>query len=323
MKAVYIKPNSGMSWLPPSDTLYGLIFTAMGVMGKHYDLNKIIDDFVGGNPPFILSSAFPFSVGKDGTRKAFLPFPASLKAKGAGGKAKNSQEYRKLKEFRKLKYIGEEDFGALCNGEMSPLEYRKSGRWKNETPPEMRNSEVMHNSINRMSGMVVKGALFDHREIRFGKGGVYFLVRGESDLLKGALNYLSDFGIGGNNSIGLGQFSWEMEDFSIPESKEGNSFVSLSRYLPGEDEASQIADSDLSYYSLETVRGTLGTHFTGNKRLWKKRVTVLSPGSVVPHGGKQLYGRMAEVKDRSEGVGHPVYFTGYAFDFRIVGDNHE
>ncbi len=317
MKAVYIKPNSGMSWMPPSDTLYGLIFTAMGVMGKNYDLNKIIDDFVGGNPPFILSSAFPFSIGKDGKRTAFLPFPASLKAKGAQGRAENHKDYGKFKEFRKIKYISEEDFGALCNGKISPSEYRKSVCREKVNSPEIQNSEVMHNSINRMSGMVIKGALFDHREIRFGKGGFFFLVRGESDLLKGALNYLSDFGIGANNSIGLGQFSWEMEDFNLSEANEGNSFVSLSRYLPEEDEASKIADSDLSYYSLETVRGTLGTHFTGNKRLWKKRVTVLSPGSVVPHAGKQLHGRMAEVKDRSEGVGHPVYFTGYAFDFRI------
>ncbi|HRU66852.1 MAG TPA: type III-A CRISPR-associated RAMP protein Csm4 [Spirochaetota bacterium] len=316
MKAIYLKPYSAMAWIPPSDSIYGMIFTAMSAMKPYYDIEKILKGFIDGNPQFLISSAFPYTGSSDG-RIHYLPKPLSIDT-NKNVTCNSVEEYRELKRYKKQNLITDNEFNYIAKGKFSDKENLK----KIQSKEPYQSVDVMHNGINRLTGTVTESILFEHREYVFAKdSGCYFLVKGDSDLLHGALNFLSDFGIGGNNSIGKGQFRWSIADAKfLKENPEGDSFVTLSRYLPAEDEIESICKSDKAFYLLEHIRGTLGTHWTGNSRIWKKSVTVFSPGSVFPNGKKSIYGAVAQVKDLSEGIPHPVYYTGYAFNIKIKGD---
>ncbi len=322
MKAVHIYPYSSMKDIPRSDTIYGMIFIAMKMLMGEEFLEDVLQRFIEGNPPFLLSSAFPFTF-TDVTKQHWLPRPMLPPFDPFMG-ASDTERYGKAKAFRAMKYIDSKTFSALASGEKTECELFESwcageqgndaGGCENFLPVE-----TMHNGIHRMSGSVAEGVLFSEREIFF-RGGFYFLLRGDETMLNGPLNFLSDFGIGGNNSTGKGQFSYEIGDASflrVPET--ASHIVNLSCYLPEEKEIALYRNSDDCYYSISSYRGTLGTHFTGNRRVWKKRLFLFSEGSVFPcNMGKKVYGRMALVKDRDEGLPHPVYFTGYSFPLHFM-----
>ncbi len=324
MKAVIIKPYSSVLWMPPSYSLYGLIFMAMSLMMSGDELKKILQLFNDGNPPFLLSSSFPLVV-KDNKKIFFLPFPNIYHFKWEKERKQNQNnqlslgEYRKNKRFKKIIYISSENFFSISTGKKSLKDFFYSNEWEDFDASSLgiKQVNVFHNSINRMSNAVTKGLLYDTNEYFF-KDGFYFLIKGDDTLINSALNFLSDFGIGGNNSIGKGQFSWSIVDASFIEvDNEGDYYVTLSSYMPNDDEISIYKNSENIYYTIEQVRGTLGTHFTGNQRVWKKKVITFLPGSSFPVINKNNLGCMVEVKDRTEGLSHPIYFVGYSLGVKI------
>ncbi len=176
--------------------------------------------------------------------------------------------------------------------------------------------DVQHNQIDRVAGATVEGRLFLIQETLFSRGlaGLWFALRtNELDLVRSALRYLEDTGIGGKRTVGKGHFAIvDIEETRLPEAEDGfNAFVSLSRYLPAEGEY-DFGQRPLSYV-LVPLRPKHEAKLTGQgHRTYKGLLRVFEPGSIFPSPAqkKPYYGRIASVGENAQEGGWEVWHNG-------------
>lgn len=189
----------------------------------------------------------------------------------------------------------------------------------------MAEADVQHNQVDRVAGATAEGLLFFERETFFRSGGgLWFVLRAEAEdvenLIRPALRYLADTGLGANRASGKGHFDIEIgEKIALPQAEgtNANAFLVLSRYLPKEGE--WPADkSPLAYRLLHLwpkreskfVQPVVGQ---ATAPVYKRRLRVFAPGSIFPLAGepRSLYGRLAEVVPKPAS-GHGVWQSGLA-----------
>jgi len=153
-----------------------------------------------------------------------------------------------------------------------------------------------HNSIDRATGRVYEGALFEE-EVVYGKWDFYFLVRVFDDSYEGKLRavigYYGDRGLGGNASTGKGSFiPFFMDDEGFLLSPPTISArIVLSLYVPSLEERRVMWDNrDLLNYSVVVRRGVTESQLVEERNKWKPSVLMLEEGSVVPDFGKDIIG---------------------------------
>lgn len=188
---------------------------------------------------------------------------------------------------------------------------------------------VQHNHIDRVAGATVDGLLFYENETFFHpQAGLWCALRTTPEtleaLIRPALRYLSDTGLGANRTAGKGHFQIEVgEAITLPAAgPDANGLVILSRYLPQAGEWS-TGQRPLAY-QLETVTAKREKKFaqaaSGQQAapLYKRQLRMLTPGSVVPYPARpdappdvEIYGRLAEVVP-GDGQSHTVYQSGLA-----------
>jgi len=213
-------------------------------------------------------------------------------------------------EHRKATGYRDEDIESLGNAFITHRE-RKEVDPKGEllTSPFMRESDIQRNQIDRLTCTTVEGLLFFSTQVFFLKrengikSGLWFLLKTDDfEFLEPLLRYIADTGIGGDRSVGRGHFdiSWD-EDTALPEPKEPNCFINLSRYLPRSGEI-DITKIPLSY-TLRNVRGKHESRFLSRPRQphFKKMVRVFEEGSIFPLIEKKaFYGRLELVEGKSQ-----------------------
>jgi len=332
-----------------SDTLFGAICWGYRWLYGEEALERLLQGFRENNPPFLLSSCFPY-IEAEGERVYLYPKPA---ASAACCKADAEEDF--MKKFRKLRYVSEGLFRKMCScAEVEDT--GKHGLGKREVPGFRMGGEryVVDEGI-ALEAEVAEKLVEDGR--RFGRGalriissyekpgvavnrlsispeetlhfrrehylapdsGLYFLIDGGSRVLgevEAVLRFLADRGIGGKVSCGRGAF--EFAGFGDAELEEpGDAFVTLSLYLPKKEELSAF-DGGRSWYEPVVRKGMLECSFVKVRNPWKQKLLMFAEGSVFPAAGGKPFGRCEIVRQEPFEVLH--YGYALAVNFRRGGD---
>jgi CRISPR-associated protein Csm4 len=128
--------------------------------------------------------------------------------------------------------------------------------------------------------------------------------------LETLLAHLGDQGLGGDRSVGYGQFCLKEDAFSLDlPAPDGARALTLARYLPHEDELPDVLGPGASY-GLVNVVGWLGSPQGAARR--RKGLRMLAEGSVLPTATRPApWGRLENVAP-DDWHAHPVWRYGYA-----------
>lgn len=172
--------------------------------------------------------------------------------------------------------------------------------------------DVLRNQIDRVAGSTVEGLLFYNKEISLYRtyGGLWFLLRTDDfEFVKPLFRYLEDTGIGGERTSGKGHFEihWDEKPYRLPEAKNPDSFVILSRYLP--DETERNFGNGFFSWNLLNLRPKRETMYpTGGKRILKDLLRVFLEGSIFPlKEKKEYYGKLEPAGDMGTYI---AYYNG-------------
>ena len=302
---VYIKPLSMFPRLH-SDTLFGALTSAISELFPD-KVEEMLNEFRKGNPQFLISSAFPF-VYNDENKIRF--FPKII----LNTKSERIDDIDSLKEYKKIEYLEENiffdilshktsendiissfsNFSKVCNLLMSQ-DYGVNIHFESNVLP--------NNSINRLTNETEN--IFYSEGIEYENMGLFFLIdilnQEYESILKSALKFLKDRGLGRDVSTGKGQFDYEIEEFSINDSykNEGDKFITLSRFIPTDDDLQKIiADCN---YELGSKRGR---DKSGEIR---NQIRFFKEGSTF-RNSKEVYGQLVDV-----GVNFPAIEYGFAY----------
>ncbi|MCP4538873.1 MAG: type III-A CRISPR-associated RAMP protein Csm4 [Chloroflexi bacterium] len=331
----------------PSDTLFAALIATAADLDGNAGVGAFIKPFDGGQPPFLLTSVFP-RVGSlplypfpfikvelteaRGQRKLLKKLryvsPAIF------SRIINRQpldEYAKEKKGVFLQSgqvwltAGEIDMLPSDWRELAPDDVKKRQDWREWLTDEkgrqwLREQKVWRSqSIDRVTVDRVSSASSIYRIGRtvYAPGcGLWFGTQWPSGLnstmqeqLETLLLHLGDRGLGGERSIGYGQFAWETGTMlDLPEHTPDSPTLTLSRYLPCKKELPAALQGSASY-RLEAVSGWLNA--SGHKAQRRKQVRMLAEGSVFQPMGAGPWGLLADVRPAGWND-HPIWRYGYA-----------
>ncbi len=266
------------------------------------------------NPPFILSSAFPFF-----RETYFLPRPVASQAVRL-----SNEKLGVGKRLKKIRWLETSLWKQVAGGQSlddpdslhiwqdslatpSAVGANFPDRlWAEEERPRL--------SIERHSNRSAEGQIFHFGRIYFHhQGGLYFFARFSDDASREdfefALSLLADSGIGGDRNSGNGLFQWDHgPDLGMIDPGNGPSIaISLVNPSPIDCRENWL---DGAAYSLVSRGGWIGG--TGLRR---SRIRMFGEGSMFR---RPLEGRVVEVSP--EPAGHPVFRDGRGF-FVSVGES--
>lgn len=329
MKSIQLAPEGSFSEIPRSDTLFGAICWGIRTAQGEETLEDLLARFAEGDPPFLISSAFPTIERENGGRLHLLPKPR-LPGSRSGSEAASDERIEALQAWKRIEYIPASLFAALATGDRSRsdvidgLEASEAvidGRThqrvrefllptESERPYET--TTRVRNAINRLTG-ATEGNLYERESVFFDEGaGLHVCVEGDIDIVVEALAMLQDRGIGGGKSVGQGQFRLDGVD-EVGKTFPGTDtewFCTLSLCVPQPDRLDQLVSK--GSYAVETRKGVVGDA-AGASNLWKRRVLTLAEGSVLPRLGVN-HGHNPVVADHFE---HGVQQFGYALPVGI------
>lgn len=321
----------------PSDTLFSALLSAWISLGNDPDLwcsqfpCTKGDEHASADPPFLLTSAFPY-------KGSVLFFPKPLDPSYA-------QEIpeKDKKRWKRLSFVSETFLLKLAKGTsimeiIGEGEFRLNGevflhRSENKEIP---NGSVIwkEHTIPRVALDRVSSAsnLFHVGRVDFeDDAGLWFGVVwrdperpcGNASFKKAfeiALKALSHFGIGGDRSVGYGTFSYKlMDEFNWPDPAPGRPALLLSRYNPRPDELPHVL-RDAPGYRLEEVRGWT---FSPHGQYRRRSIVMLKEGSVV-RAQDNVMGHIVDVgplhaETNEPLLCHPVWRYGIATLFPLGG----
>ncbi len=318
---VEINPRSSFKTIPRSDTLFGAICWGIALLyGDEKLESNFLKPFDRREPPFLISSAFPFVRCVDQVIRYFpipsLPFPAR--------EVLRFEDMKRDKLLKGARWITSEIFSQLLCGELSfekLCDELDSAQNSKQNKYVLQNAAIvernlidklsdelkiepsiivekltelyklgdtMHNSIDRLQGTVVEGALYYNPHNYFSPdAGCYFLLKVIDEeileVLIPAIKFLEDRGIGGEVSTGQGNFDLEiMQEKPYIEPEFANAVVILSLCHPTPEQLPQIMESNLSCYQVERRKGMIEAAFFDEIDLWKNTLLNFKEGSVLP-----------------------------------------
>ena len=235
---VYIKPKSVFPELH-SDTLFGAMVSAMADLFPS-DVGGMINDFNSNNPPFIISSTFPF-VEVNGKKIRFLPKFSSDE------EFSNVVDFDVFKKFKKIEFLQEEIAVDILKGDLSFTEilnnyddYFNVGNLLLTDELKIKPFKsiiVPNNSVNRFDNST---KIFYSEGTTYDKcSGVFFFIKildeKYESIIRSIFKLLKDRGFGRDISNGKGHFDYMIEDINLEDIvniDNANGFITLSRYIP-------------------------------------------------------------------------------------------
>lgn len=300
---VYIKPLSTFPKLH-SDTLFGAITSAISELYP-YKIDEMIKGFEDSNPPFLISSSFPVIYSDDEKIKFYPKILLDSDLSEIDSKI--------IKDYKKVSYIQEEIFFDLVSGKLTENDilsnYNNYKRFSNlllvkdvDVDIGFGENILPNNMVNRLKSDT---KIFYTSGDSYNNLGLFFIVEvnnpGYEEILKSAIKFLKDRGFGRDISTGKGHFDYEIEKTEKLET-DGNTFITLSRFIPTEDNLKRI--NKYSYYEISSKRGR---DKSGEIR---KQVRFFKEGSTFPN--YQLnYGKIVKSGDVN-----PAVEYGFAFPIR-------
>ncbi|MHA1282315.1 MAG: type III-A CRISPR-associated RAMP protein Csm4 [Promethearchaeota archaeon] len=321
-----------------SDTIFSALANITGIYFGEKEYSNFIQPFLDGTPSYLISSAFPFIDVRDNPLYLF-PKPLLLKD--------FINEYpENIKDYKKISFISKELFEAFLkkdddflreqflqsNGKIKRDNFIQGGKiWLSESERDLakgieklwnlsNNPRVMIDRISRETSIFHYSRVFFHE-----KAGLYFMVKILDDSKKSEiidqltlkLNYLSDRGIGGEKSIGNGQFEIKSigdNVIEINEPSESSYFITLSYFFPAKKNIKNIFSGDVFYELIQRGGWISGTSYM------KKSIKMLSEGSILKNGdNRRVYGRIADLTPQilEKGSVIKVYRYGYGYPILI------
>ncbi|MGC8977608.1 MAG: type III-A CRISPR-associated RAMP protein Csm4 [Candidatus Ratteibacteria bacterium] len=286
-----------------SDTFFSAFcFNFLLLYGEN-ELGGLLNKFKNGNPPFLISSLFPF-------RNEELYFPVLL------------NQMPKDKQMKKILYIEKNGFEKLLEGEKieNLKDYKfiyKNGLLAGEKDYNNEKNKVWDILENPRVGLSRLSSHPGESYFHFGEVfykedcGLFFLVEfKEKEIEKKfipTLRLMQDEGIGGDRTVGKGHFEINgIEEIKINE-PEGKNCVILSLYYPTETEISDLKDG---YYEIVERKGYIYSPYI--KSLRRKSIKMFKEGSVFPGVKKgTLIDITPEIFNK-----HKIYRYGFAFYFK-------
>lgn len=287
-----------------SDTIFGAIIYSLDQLYPE-EMEDLISPFLTREPPFLVSSSFPF-IQND---KNYLRFYPKIIEEPGYYKPEN------IKKLKRIRFIEESIFKKWAAGELNEEKiiesfYITQDGYVFENKPSIRLGEtevfIPHNRINRLNS--TSDAIFYSKAKAYHNMGKFFLIKfyekSYKKYIRTALNFLSDRGFGGDISVGYGSFYYEINKNSLKDCN-GDRFVTLSRYIPHDDEIKLLKKDSWFEIGSKRSRGPDGEI--------RKQVRFFKEGSTFRNHEKEIYGRVVR-------VGDPAIEYGFAYKFIIDGD---
>jgi len=343
----------------PSDTLFAALVATLADLEGDRGVRAFSAPFERGHPPFLLTSAFPRAGGlpllprpfvrvnltpERGQRKLLkrlgyvspVIFQRILAGQPMDAYADGQGQGVFLQRGRIWLSAGEIDALPDDWRPFTPEHVRKRTNWRAWLADEegrrwLRERKVWNSTpVDRVTvdRVTAASAVFRIGRTVYAPGcGLWFGVqwpdspdadaRAQLDAL---LAHLGDRGLGGERSVGYGQFTPRRGSPALdlpattsdgPTADGGTGHqatLTLSRYLPHRDELPDALRGAASY-RLAPVAGWLGA--PGRRARRRRQVRMLVEGSVFEPVGPGPWGRMTDV--RPEGWdAHPIWRYGYA-----------
>ena len=282
----------GSQFIAHSDTLFSCLINSYAELhtGTPDAVDTLLDRFRDGEPPFRISSAFPFQMRTESAATYYLPKPLVDPPLFYNPSQRQwaEREYGKL--VKNAQVVRLDTFQSWLEGKEADLDEREAqdiaSLHRHEIRPQHARDRLTNATTIYHTGLV-------HFQ---GSSGLYFLVELNDmncldwDAFKAVLRHAGRNGLGGRRSLGNGVFNvnentisdldrnWK-QLFDLPEQ---NGFISLSLYLPETfDALNPVA------YQLVPRRGWCYSSITPTQ-MKRKAVTMFSEGSVFrnkPKGG--------------------------------------
>jgi len=328
-----IKFNSSFITPLESDTLFGHICWAFRFLkGKEF-LEKFLSEFEE-EPKFLISDGFisetlPRPVLKELNYDEYLKVLEDKKIRElfeiSDNFSKKSMVLKVISEAKKIKntkLIPKNIFIKLQNNfnfQNVLLELLKNKDEKKEG--NFISAEVVHNSIDRTSGSVLKGFLYTQVENYYSQNttfDIYFNIFDKNyiDLISQAFEYIEISGYGKDKSTGKGHISIieplkMINDF---DEFKGDYVVSLSSFI-----MSGAGKKNMVFYDLKTKFGkvylNIDEESSGNFNPFKKPLLMFDTGSVIDVSGLKneelIFGELIKDINKDMRVRH------YSFCFPI------
>jgi len=306
---------------PHSDTLFAALISAWQLMYEPAEFHRRVEGCTrfDGVPPLRLSSAFPY-VGD----VYFLPRPAIL-LEGTGGDRKRGKKvayvsWRQAEDLVRSDVPSQVQPGdTLMSGRLwlHPQEKAAVGKvfgtddlahvrlWSSAESEAM--ARVTVDRVNAASALYYQGM------VHFADGCGFYLLADVADesyrkLLEDGLHFLSEQGLGGRRSVGLGQFTLEVggeRALGVPDGEHNYHWL-LSLYHPTAVEVEQRKVLEDARYTLVTRRGWIYSPNDASQR--RRAIRMLAEGSLLP---RPVIGDVVDVRPTT-GFPHPVWRPGLA-----------
>jgi len=337
----------------PSDTLFAaLVDAALRAPGGGADW---LAPFQNGDPPFLLSSAFPFA-----GAVRFFPMPVPLD-RWFGPETLRER----AKDLKGVKFLSEGLFRRMLDGERMddwlfpkdeeadherglslqggtfwltheevqglPESMRVDPATRRSIPPRALRHHVVYRvhlaprvTLDRMTSA---SNIFHAGRVSFApQCGLWFGVQWRrrdsalQTLFQHALALLADDGLGGERSVGYGGFSWqEAGTLSLPDPSDGGLMWLLSRYHPCKGELPHALTDD-ARYALTAVAGWLRSYGSAAQR--RQRLWLVTEGSLIRAVGPGPWGDLTDVRPRYRNpqgdFPHPVWRYGFALGAAVT-----
>ncbi|MCX7858025.1 MAG: type III-A CRISPR-associated RAMP protein Csm4 [Deltaproteobacteria bacterium] len=241
----------------PSDTLFSALCHCYHLL--YGEVDTLLDGFLSHEPPFLISSAFPYV---DDTY--FFPVPKN--------------KIPKDKSTKKIKFVEKQALELLLSGkELDDI----INSVKTIPPTEVFTVEdIPRIGLSRLSNHPGENYFYFGQVTYRKDAGLFVLITFKetniSDKIFACFNLLSHEGIGGDRTCGKGMFEKPIVsqiDLKVPDTV---GFYSLSVYYPLDEK--ELSGIDRSFYELEERKGYMFSPF--NKSLRRRSIRVFVEGSV-------------------------------------------
>lgn len=312
-----------------SDSLFSALCVVLREGWGRAALEELLGAFLeGGEPPFLLSSCFPYA-------GEVLFFPRPMLAPPLAEQYPDT-----AKRLKSVRFVSSEIFRRWLDGTSVDAEARAAnfigasrawlsaaerarlagllpaGAGEDGTPALWWKGDVPRVTVDRRTAA---SAVYRCGRLVFQAGcGLYFLVQWRDAAfrprLEQALRALGDAGLGGRRSIGHGQFEPRAaEPIELPSAPAPDALLTLALYWPTPAElAAGVLDGPARYDLLSRY----GWIASPEGRSWRRReVRMVAEGSVLAGVGTAR-GALARVTPRGFQA-HEVYRYGLAFPLPI------
>ena len=321
----------------PSDSLFSALCTQLRELRGRAVLEQFLDEFIAGDPPFLVSGLFP-RLGE----VQLLPRPATPPA--ANGAAANGQlDYR---TFTQLEWLSWSVFERWVGGATEPDGAAPPAAAQGGT---IRLAADEHRQAAEARALIRQGPAGgaiawqhgqrartvtgrDGRGVRaytrpttsFAPGtrlSLFVAWRRDDwrEALEQTLAALGDSGLGTDRGVGHGHFAVEsVETRPVPQLPGANGLVTFSLLCPTRSElaAGLLAQPDAAWTLVERGGRAGSPEAAGQHR---RRVTMLTTGSVIaspPDSGAGWLGQLVDVTP-DPAPGHRVWRYGFAFGWPL------